>query len=289
MTDAVLADSAASPQPHDDHHDDPMSHVPPPSFWPVLIGGALILFSLGALGWMKAGGFMGIEGSWLFILGGVLTAFTTMGWAHQIIKEKKIAHDINQQQVDLKLFIKCFLVSEFMVFVCIFFYYYARLLTDADFHPPEWIHLGGAPVVFATALLLSSSITCEFAHHALMHKNKAQARMLLLATLALGTIFLMFTGYEYGLLIEKGFSPAALNEAYPNNGYASHAAFFFASTGFHALHVAMGLVMLFLVYLRLETGHFTKERHFSMIAASWYWHFVDIVWILLFVTVYVAK
>ena len=170
----------------------------------------------------------------------------------------------------------------YMILPCIFFYYYVQKIINPAFHAPEGLHLGGAMAVGATALLLTSSITCEFAHHAIMHKEKGKARALLLSTLLLGTTFLMFQGYEYGLLFEAGYTPTDL----AGSGAAAHSAYFYAATGFHGLHVAMGLVMLFLVYIRMEMGHFTKERHFSFIAASWYWHFVDVVWILLFITVY---
>ena len=169
-------------------------------------------FSLGGLVWFRPGDFLGLSGSWLMIIGGILTAFTVMGWAHQIIKEKVIAHDLSQQQLDLKMFIKCFLVSEFMVFFCIFFYYYAQKIINPDFHAPEGLHLGGKIAVFATALLLTSSVTCEFAHHAVMHKQKGKARALLLSTLVLGATFLMFQGYEYGLLFEFGYTPTALEQ-----------------------------------------------------------------------------
>ena len=92
------------------------------------------------------------------------------------------------------------------------------------------------------------------------------------------------TGFEWGELLQRGFKPSAI----PESGASSFAAVFYTGTGFHALHVATGLAMLIMVLLRLETGHFRGRRHFSLVAASWYWHFVDIVWVLLFITVYVV-
>ena len=122
------------------------------------------------------------------------------------------------------------------------------------------------------------------AHHALAHGQHLKARLLIIATILLGTIFLGFQGFEYGELIEHGFWPGLME----NNSSNSYATIFFVATGFHGFHVLTGLVMLSLVYLRLELNHFTQQRHFSFIAASWYWHFVDIVWVLLFITVYVV-
>lgn len=274
---------------HDEHHDDPWSHVPPPSIWPFLVGLSLVLFGTGMLMSMpESGSFFSISGSPVLIAGVLGVMFTLMGWGHQIIKEKRIAHDLDQQQTDLKFFVKLFLVSEFMAFSAVFGYFYLRTFAvDPEFFklPPGMPH-GGALVAFATFLLLSSSVTCELAHHAVMHNQWFKARMLMLTTLVLGVIFLGFQGMEYGLLYEHGFWPTTMGAE--DNPFTSYVATFFIGTAFHGLHVLTGLVMLFLVYVRMEAGHFTGKRHFAMVAASWYWHFVDIVWILLFITVYVV-
>ena len=291
---------------HDDHHDDPWSHVPPPSYWPVLVCAALCVLPyafIGAIGGFDnvfdvlESGDAGIIESILYPIYGLfaqipltlllissgLFIFTIMGWGHQIIKEKSLSHDLDQQQKDLKMFTWLFFVSEGMAFGSIFGYLYIRGLLDSGFAAPEDIHLGGPLAAIATLLLICSSVTCEFSHHALMHGKKMQARLLLLGTIILGTIFLAFQGYEYGHLIAAQFTP----KAYGESPYNAFSALFYISTGFHGVHVATGLLMLFVVWLRMEFGHFTKKRHFSFVAASWYWHFVDIIWILLFASVYV--
>ena len=112
------------------------------------------------------------------------------------------------------------------------------------------------------------------------------AKILFVCTIILGVIFLAFQGFEWGELIQKGFYP--LSDQLHNDPAASFASLFYVGTGFHGLHVAIGLVMLFMVLMRLEFGHFKGKRHFAVVAASWYWHFVDIVWGLLFITVYVV-
>lgn len=271
------------------HHEDPMSHVPPPSFWPFGVGMALIVTGIGALMAMpRTAEHFGGGNSLVLLLGLLAMFFCLMGWAHQIIKEKPIAHDLMQQQSDLKFFVKVFLISELMAFGAVFAYFYLRrfFVDDLAFQAPPGIHLGGSMVAFATFILLSSSVTCELAHHAVMHKQWTKARLLMILTLVLGVIFLGFQGREYGELIQYGFWPPAMSETGSiHTGFMST---FFIATGFHGLHVLTGLVMLFLVYVRMELGHFNDKRHFSMIAASWYWHFVDIVWILLFITVYVV-
>jgi cytochrome c oxidase subunit 3 len=230
---------------------------------------------------------VGVLGSTTLILlvGTVITLFGLMGWGHQVIKEKPLSHDLDQQQKDLFFFTKLFLVSELAAFGAIFGYFFYRAHIDPIFHPPEGMHLGGPLVGLATFLLLSSSVTCEMSHHALLHGQKGRARMLLLSTLILGVIFLGFQGYEYGLLMLGGYGIPDL-AGHSTNAFV---ALFYIATGFHGFHVLTGLVMLALVYVRLEMGHFSKDRHFSFMAASLYWHFVDIVWILLFITVYVIS
>lgn len=298
MSKQAVVDSHA----HDSHghgDEDPMSHVPPGSIWPLLVGISLLilpfatLIALGALqfdlsnlspDWRAT---WTVPKSWglpLLVIGGVALLFTLMGWAHQIIKEKQISHDLAVQQKDLKQFTLMFLLGEFSVFGAIFAYFYHRKIWDPAFSPPPGLTIGTATVAYATFILIFSSATCEVAHRCLEHGKRGWAKALLVVTILLGTIFLGFQAFEYGELVQRGFTPVAL----ANTPSASFCSVFFSGTGFHGLHVAIGLVMLFMVLLRLEAGHFQGSRHFSAIAASWYWHFVDIVWVMLFITIYVV-
>ena len=264
----------------DHHHDDPMSHVPPPSPWPFLLGA--ISLSLLCFGGLTAMGVLS-TGASLLIFATVASVVTLMGWCHQVIKEKPIAHDLNQQQKDLFFFTKLFLVSEFTAFGAIFAYFYARAYIDPNFVYPPGLNLGNPLIGIATIILLSSSVTCEIAHHALLAGDKKKTRVMLLSTIILGVIFLGFQGFEYGEFIAAGYGFTSM----PDETYNAFMSLFFISTGFHGFHLLTGLVMLTLVYVRLELGHFNPERHFSMMAASLYWHFVDVIWIFLFLTVYV--
>ena len=300
-----MSDTAA-PVAHDEHHDDPWSHVPPPSIWPFLVSLSLILLPFGIIASVggfdyaadvlddpKAGAWEQFKASiWYAIdslspilLWGGLTFFffALMGWGHQIIKEKPLSHDSNQQQLDLQMFTKMFLVSETLAFSAIFAYLYITNYIGETLVKPEDIHLGGTLVAVATIVLVSSSVTCEIAMMALHKGNKNAARLMLFVTIVLGVLFLGSQGYEYGMLIIEGFTPKAIGDSTQN----AFATLFYASTGFHGFHVLTGLVMLFLVWVRMEMGHFDKHRHFSAYAASLYWHFVDVVWILLFISVYV--
>ncbi len=271
-------------------HGDPMSHVPPPSLWPLLVTAGLTVIPFGVLsllGTLKGFGPLGDPTvGILLIFGGLLVfIYCLMGWGHQIISEKILSHDAAAQQRDLQLFLLLFLCGELMAFAAVFAYFYVRHGADPAFAPPhaEGFHFGGPLVAYATFILLSSSVTCEFAHHALLHHRPVLAKALYALTIVLGVAFLGFQGFEWGELINRGFTPLGLN-----NEHSSFSALFYVGTGFHGLHVAIGLVMLFMVLARIQTGHFRDDRHFSAVAASWYWHFVDIVWVILFITVYVV-
>ena len=133
-----MSEQAATPHmTSDDHHDDPWSHVPPPSFWPFALGASLIFFMvttvMGLLGLRDGEGLQvldepnyGVIAGPLVIVSIICCVFTGMGWCHQIIKEKRISHDLTQQQSDLKFFVKMFLVSELTAFLAVFAYYYIR-------------------------------------------------------------------------------------------------------------------------------------------------------------------
>ncbi|EKE81498.1 cytochrome c oxidase subunit 3 [Idiomarina xiamenensis] len=135
----------------------------------------------------------------------------------------------------------------------------------------------GLPLI-NTAILVTSSFTCHFAHMGLEKGKRGQLKLFLGLTIILGAIFLYLQGAEYvhayhelGLTLQSG--------VYGNT--------FYLLTGFHGMHVTLGTLMLIIMFLRILKGHFSADNHFAFQATSWYWHFVDAVWIALFVIVYV--
>jgi cytochrome c oxidase subunit 3 len=128
-----------------------------------------------------------------------------------------------------------------------------------------------------TALLLTSGVTLTIAHHALQHGERAKTILWMWATVILGVVFLFVQGYEYVHAYRD------LNLKLSSGPYGST---FFLLTGFHGFHVLVGMLMLLFITLRLMKGHFTKERHFGFEGAAWYWHFVDVVWLGLYILVY---
>ena len=128
-----------------------------------------------------------------------------------------------------------------------------------------------------TALLLTSGVTLTIAHHALVAGQRSKTIAFMWLTVLLGLVFLFVQGYEYYHLYTD------LNLKMSSGIFGST---FFMLTGFHGFHVFLGMLMLFFITLRLQKGHFTPERHFGFEGAAWYWHFVDVVWLGLYVLVY---
>jgi cytochrome c oxidase subunit 3 len=128
-----------------------------------------------------------------------------------------------------------------------------------------------------TMILLSSGATVTWAHWGLKENNRRHLIIGLIATVALGVLFLVLQGYEYM------HAYSALNLKLSSGIYGST---FFMLTGFHGFHVTIGAIMLTVILFRSIAGHFTPTHHFAFEAVAWYWHFVDVVWLGLFITVY---
>jgi cytochrome c oxidase subunit 3 len=128
-----------------------------------------------------------------------------------------------------------------------------------------------------TALLLTSGVTLTIAHHAMQAGERSKTIKFMWLTVLLGVVFLFVQGYEYA------HAYADLNLKLTSGVYGST---FYMLTGFHGFHVFVGMLMLLFITLRLQKGHFTQERHFGFEGAAWYWHFVDVVWLGLYILVY---
>jgi cytochrome c oxidase subunit 3 len=128
-----------------------------------------------------------------------------------------------------------------------------------------------------TALLLTSGVTLTIAHHALRDGQRAKTLAFMWLTVALGLVFLFVQGYEYA---------HAYNDLNLKLNSGIYGSTFYMLTGFHGFHVFVGMLMLFFITLRIQKGHFTPDSHFGFEGAAWYWHFVDVVWLGLYILVY---
>lgn len=252
-------------------------HLPPKSAWPLILTLGLGFLPFGLIAWRTG---HAIIAELLILIGGAVSAVSLMAWAHSVVRDKKEDHFVGKvslQQKDLMLFLKYFLISEAAIFGGLFaHYFYHRHVME--FWPPA-----GTPEIdthytaIATLILMLSSVTCEMGLKAIERGDKLKTKSWLLVTIAMGLVFLGFQGFEWGILLNQfGFTVET-------NIYGT---MFYMMTGFHGLHVAIGIVFLVLAYGRLELGQMNEQRHFSIIASSWYWHFVDVIWVLLFFSLY---
>lgn len=278
-------------------------YLPTPSRWPIT--GSIGLFCL-------LGGFAVLldgssVGKWLMIAGALIVMHMLFGWFGTVIRESEGGQYNDQVDVSFRWGMGWFIFSEVLFFAAFFgALFYIRVFsvawlggegaggaTAAVLWPGfeavwptngprdvggafETIPAFGLPAL-NTLILLSSGVTVTLAHHALKHDHRGGLIGWLFATVALGFTFLCVQGYEFYHAYH------ALNLTLGSGAYGST---FFMLTGFHGLHVTIGAIMLTVILARSLKGHFTPKHHFAFEAAAWYWHFVDVVWLGLFIFVY---
>ena len=216
----------------------------------------------------------------LFILGNVITLITMYQWWRDVSREGTIQglHTYNVT-IGLKWGIILFIVSEIFFFVSFFWAFFHSSLSPTIELGRNWPPAGilifnpfQVPLL-NTAILLTSGVTVTWAHHSLIEKNHSQTTQSLFFTVLLGIYFSILQAYEY---VEASFSIAD----------AAYGSTFFIATGFHGLHVLIGTTFLLICLIRHIKFHFSNIHHFGFEAAAWYWHFVDVVWLFLYISIY---
>jgi cytochrome c oxidase subunit III len=282
----------------------PHYFIPAPSPRPVMTALGLFFVILGAGQWINGATW----GMYALFAGLAIWLFTLYGWFGDAIRESEGGLYSDRIDVSFRWSMAWFIFSEVMFFAAFFgALYWARrhampMLGDLD-HQLLWpdfkaLWPSGGPGITAspggtiepfatmgpfwlptinTALLLTSGVTLTIAHHALIVNQRSKTIFWMWMTVALGVAFLGCQIYEYM------HAYADLNLKLNSGIYGST---FFMLTGFHGFHVFVGMLMLLFITLRLMKGHFTPERHFGFEGAAWYWHFVDVVWLGLYVVVY---
>ncbi len=277
---------------HAKNHD---YHIIDPSPWPALGGLSALVLCIGGIGWMQAlkGNEFSLLGiplasPWLFFIGVALVLYTMYAWWADTVREAQEGHHTRVVSLHLRYGMIMFIASEVMFFVAWFWAFF-----DASLFPNEAAqvlraeHTGGVwpPAsievfdpwhlpLYNTIILLLSGTTLTWAHHALLHNDRKGLVWGLAITVALGVLFSFVQAYEYSV------APFSFSGSI-------YGATFFMATGFHGFHVLIGTIFLLVCLLRAMAGHFTPKQHFGLEAAAWYWHFVDVVWLFLFATIYV--
>ena len=286
------------------HGAKPYYFVPQPSRHPVMASVALFFVILGAGQWINGSGW----GRYALAFGMLFLFYVLFQWFGEAISESETGQYGRKIDLSYRWSMSWFIFSEVMFFGAFFSaLWWARshsvpalgsldnsllwpgfkavwpsLAAGATASPagviepfttmgPFWL-----PTI-NTALLLTSGVTLTIAHHALIDGNRSKTINFMWLTVLLGATFLCVQGYEYHHAYTE------LNLKLSSGIYGST---FFMLTGFHGFHVFVGMLMLLFITLRLQKGHFSPERHFGFEGAAWYWHFVDVVWLGLYILVY---
>jgi cytochrome c oxidase subunit 3 len=284
-------------------HDAGKYYIPHGSKWPIVGSVALFVTMLGVASWLN-----GVEmGPWVLVVGLLAVFYMFFGWFGTVISESQAGMYNDGVDKSFRMGMMWFIFSEVMFFAAFFgTLYYARQLSvpwlggeGTKFltniflwkdYVPSWPTNGPQAVggefetipafglpAWNTAILLTSGVTITIAHHALKAGNRGILKIFLAATFLLGFLFVYLQAHEYAHAYNE------LNLKLSSGVYGST---FFMLTGFHGLHVTIGAIMLLVIWLRTMKGHFTPKHHFAFEGVAWYWHFVDVVWLGLFIFVY---
>ncbi len=284
-------------------------YVPSQSHWPIVGAIALFMIAFGAASYVtdlanEESGF----GVYLLIAGIALIVYMLAGWFSDVVNESLAGKYSHQMDNSFRQGMSWFIFSEVMFFAAFFgallylrvfsvpwlggagnnvetgavlwpdFVAQWPLLTTPDGTSTSEMGWYGLPLL-NTVLLLTSSVTAHYAHSALLKNKRSNLKLWLGLTIVLGLTFMYFQVQEYA----HGYSEEM--RLYLDSGVYGNS--FYLLTGFHGMHVTLGCIMLIVMWFRVLKGHFTPEKHFAFQAASWYWHFVDVVWVMLFVFVYI--
>jgi cytochrome c oxidase subunit 3 len=253
-------------------------HLVDPSPWPLTGSIAALFLTGGAVMWMH----QVTGGAWVMLLGFLGVAYTMIRWWRDVLRESFRGDHSAVVSKGLRLGMALFITSEVLFFFAFFWAFFWGALyppmTVATSWPPEGIEpVPAFDIPFLnTMILLLSGATVTWAHHAVRENDNRTAFRALLLTVCLGLIFTSFQAYEYYHAIHEGFTI--------DKGIFGST--FYMATGFHGLHVIIGTTFLIVCTMRAWYGTFRPEKHVGFEAAAWYWHFVDVVWLFLFVCVY---
>ena len=251
-------------------------HLVDASPWPLVAGTAAFSLASGGVMCMHNYKF----GESLIVIGLLSTLYVMGTWWGDVIREAALeGQHTSGVQIGLRMGMILFIVSEIMFFFAFFWAFFHSSLSPipdiGSVWPPE-----GVPVLSAweipmlnTIILLSSGATITWAHHALVAGGKKEALVGLIFTVILAIMFTTLQVFEYF------YAPFTISDSI-------YGSCFYMATGFHGFHVFIGTCLLGVCTIRIILGHYSKEHHFGLEAAAWYWHFVDVVWLFLFITIY---
>nr|AIL54773.1 cytochrome c oxidase subunit III [Siboglinum ekmani] len=242
--------------------------------WPLFTALGLLGMTCGGAAWLH------FNSPICLILGISLTSLISFLWWRDLIRESTFQGYHNfYVSINLRFGMILFILSEVLFFAGFFWGFFHSSLAPNIELGCSWPPIGITPInpfsipLLNTTILLSSGVTVTWAHHSLMNSNHANTKQALLLTVLLGFYFSFIQINEY---METSFTIAD----------SMYGTTFFICTGFHGLHVLVGSIFLLICFLRSTQNHFSNLHHFGFEAAAWYWHFVDVVWICLYLLIY---
>lgn len=244
------------------------------SFWPFLL--SLSLFSLMSTVVLWTNIFLGLD-SLLFNF--ILVVLLSYAWWKDLSRERNIGYHTHKLEVRLRVAMLLFILSEVFFFVSFFWAFYDRSLSPSVELGIVWPPVGILPLsvysvpLLNTVILLSSGVSITWSHHCLTRNLYSNSVFSLAITILLGIYFLIMQYEEYSE------APFALSDGV-------YGRTFFVRTGFHGVHVCVGTLILIYSLVLIINGSLSKEHHFTFEARAWYWHFVDVVWLFLFISIY---
>nr|YP_010600234.1 cytochrome c oxidase subunit III [Cyclopelta obscura]WAL05736.1 cytochrome c oxidase subunit 3 [Cyclopelta obscura] len=249
-------------------------HLVDYSPWPLMASIGAMALTSGMVVWFHK------NEVYLLWIGVAILLLTMFQWWRDVIRESTYQGKHTQKVVSgLKIGMILFIISEVFFFISFFWsFFHSSLAPSVEIGmtwPPKGINTFNPMEIplLNTMILLSSGVTVTWAHHSIMMNNYHQANISLMVTVMLGLYFTMLQGYEY---IESSFSIS-------DSIYGST---FFMSTGFHGIHVIVGTTFLTVCLIRNMKHHFSSNHHLGFEMAAWYWHFVDVVWLFLYISIY---
>nr|ALO76673.1 cytochrome c oxidase subunit 3 [Paratenetus tropicalis]AOY39440.1 cytochrome c oxidase subunit 3 [Derodontidae sp. BMNH 899913] len=249
-------------------------HLVEVSPWPILGSLSTLILMSSIIKWFH------LYSTDLFLIAMIIMLLIMWQWWRDIVREGTFQglHTFNVT-IGLRMGMILFIVSEILFFTSFFWGFFHNSLSptmDIGFNwPPKGI-MTFNPIqipLLNTLILLTSGLTVTWAHHSLMENNYNEAKQGLLITVLLGIYFSMLQAFEYK---ESSFSISD----------AAYGSSFFMATGFHGIHVIIGTTFLLVCLMRHLNNHFSQIHHFGFEAAAWYWHFVDVVWLFLYISIY---
>nr|YP_010531143.1 cytochrome c oxidase subunit III [Athalia birmanica]UXW93365.1 cytochrome c oxidase subunit III [Athalia birmanica] len=249
-------------------------HMVDVSPWPILGALSVMILMSGSIKWFHQ------NSSDLFMMGLTMISLIMIQWWRDVIRESTFqGFHTNKVTKNMRLGMILFITSEVFFFISFFWTFFHSSLSPSVEIGSNWPPKGittfnpmSIPLL-NTLILISSGVTITVTHHSILNNDKKEALKSLMLTITLGVLFSLLQAYEYKM------APFTIADSI----YGST---FFITTGFHGIHVLIGTTFLMINFFRIKNNHFSTTHHFGFEAAAWYWHFVDVVWLFLYLSIY---